>query len=179
MCGCVPRPAHPPHLPARRVGAALKGLGAGLRRQGIGAKEGGREWGRGAQCHRVSHVRPTYSPLPDSHRLSGCRALGAAGVSPHPGRGPRRPDNPALSSLYVTGLGLTEPVGPLQPCLGSRSCVDSHGKARDQTAPRSVFFSDCRPLLALPSDPPSRRFSALPWLFPTSCFLPGSGAIEV
>lgn len=40
MCGCVPRPAHPPHLPAWRVGAALKGLGAGLRRQGIGSEEG-------------------------------------------------------------------------------------------------------------------------------------------
>lgn len=32
VCGCVPRPAHPPRPPsARWVGAALKGLGAGLR----------------------------------------------------------------------------------------------------------------------------------------------------
>lgn len=71
MCGCVPRPAHPPHLPARRVGAALKGLGVGLRRQGIGAEEGGRGWGRGAQCRRVSHVRPTYSPTPTGSRAAG------------------------------------------------------------------------------------------------------------
>lgn len=79
-------------------------------------------------------MRPTYSPLSDSHWLLGGRALGAAGASPQPGRGPRHPDNPALSSLYVTGLGLTGPVGPLQPCLGSRSCVDSHGKAGDQNS---------------------------------------------
>lgn len=47
VCGCVPRPAHPPRPPARRVGAALKGLRAGLRRLGIGAEEGGRGVGQG------------------------------------------------------------------------------------------------------------------------------------
>lgn len=39
VCGCAPRPAHPPRPPARRVGAALKGLGAGLWRLGIGAEK--------------------------------------------------------------------------------------------------------------------------------------------
>lgn len=48
VCGCVPRPAHPPRPPlARRVGAALKGLRAVLRRLGIGAEEGGRGVGQG------------------------------------------------------------------------------------------------------------------------------------
>lgn len=71
MCGCVPRPAHPPRPPARRVGAALKGLGAELQRLGIGAEEGGWGWGRGAECCRVSHVRATYSPAPTGSWAAG------------------------------------------------------------------------------------------------------------
>lgn len=66
---CAPTGPPTPPPPARRVGAALKGLGARLRRLGIRAEEGG--WGRGAECCRVSHVRPTYSPAPTGSRAAG------------------------------------------------------------------------------------------------------------
>lgn len=48
VCGCVPRPAHPPRPPlAWRVGSALKGLRTVLQRLGIGDEEGGRGVGQG------------------------------------------------------------------------------------------------------------------------------------
>lgn len=64
-----------------------------------------------------------------------------------------------MSSLYVTGLGLTEPVGPLQPCLGSQSCVDSQGKARDQNGLEVGLF-----LRLLATASPSIR-SSIPAFF--------------
>ena len=51
VCGCVPRPAHPPRPPsARRVGAALKGLGAGLWRPGMALGDLDRGAGLGQGC---------------------------------------------------------------------------------------------------------------------------------
>lgn len=72
-----------------------------------------------------------------------------------------------------------------QPCLGAEQCVGSPaggGEGREAwNGLRSVHLSRLPPSLPLrtpPSNPPSRPLSPLPWLFPTSCFLPGSGAIE-
>lgn len=59
MCGCVPRPAHPPRPPlVRRVGAALKGL----RRLGSGAEEAGCGAGVRSAVGSVTCVPHTLAP---------------------------------------------------------------------------------------------------------------------
>lgn len=93
MCGCVPRPAHPPHLPARRVGAALKGLGVGLRRQGIGAEERGGD-GAGVRCAVGSVTCVPLTPrLPQAPGLPG---PGGSRNLASPGEGTKVPRQPRL-----------------------------------------------------------------------------------
>jgi hypothetical protein len=186
VCGCVPRPAHPPHPLLGGWGRLfLKGSERGSGARGLGPWRG-RGWGRGAECRRVSHVRPTYSRAPTGSRSLG---PGATGAFPCPGRGPRCPDKPRSSFLSAVGLGLMGLAVLLpQLSLGPESCVVSGWGRRgggggggggwySKWLP-SVCVSDCRPPRAPPSDSSSRLFSRLPWLFPTSCFLPGSGAME-
>lgn len=135
----------------------------------------------GAECFRVSHVRPTYS---GSHGFQGRWALGAAGASPCQRRGPRRSDNPASSSFPATGLRLVGPAGLLpQPCIRAELHVGSPAEGRGgglrwPPIVRSVRLPPGRSLCALPSYSPSRPLCPLPPLFPTSCFLPSSGATE-
>lgn len=178
MCGCVPRPAHPPHLPARRVGAALKGLGVGLRRQGIGAEEGG---GGGAG---VRSAVGSVTCVPLTPRLPQAPGLPGPGGSRNlasPGEGTKAPRLPRLVFPLCYGPWLDGTCRATATLPGVPvACWFSGERERPERPPGRSVFSDCEPLSAPPSDhPPSRRFSTPPWLFPTSCFLPGSGAIEV
>lgn len=113
--------------------------------------------------------------------LQGRWALGVAGASPRPRRGPRRPDNPASSSLPATGLLLVGPAGPLpQPCLGTEPRVGSRagGQGREpgmvsRSAHQRFGPSASEPVAARPSIRPSipapllrRRCFPLPVFFP-------------
>lgn len=133
VCGCVPRPAHPPRPPppqggwGRLLKGSESGSGAPGWPLGIRTEEGG--WARGAECckgqSRANHISPA---------LTGSRAAGlwgTAGDSPCSRSGPRLPDNPASFSLPALGLPLVGPAGPLpQPCLGAEPSVASPAGGR-------------------------------------------------
>lgn len=125
-CVRVCAPTGPPTPPplcwwGRLLKGSEPGSGALGRRLGVGTEEGG--WGRGAECCRVSHVRPTYySPAPTGSRDAGLWGLQETTLAPR--SGPRRSNNPASSSFPARGLPLVGPAGLLPPTLswGRAAC---------------------------------------------------------
>lgn len=173
---CAPTGPPTPPPPARRVGAALKGLGAGLRRLGIRAEERG--WGRGAECCRVSHVRPTYSPAP-----TGSRAAGPWGHQEPPlagggglGAQTTPPRLPSLLRAFVwwDRLGRSPnpvlgPKGELGSPTGGRD--GDLGWPLDRSVSVWVYLTPSPPLCAPPSDPTSRPLLCR-GCFPLPVFFP-------
>lgn len=96
---------------------------------------------------------------------------------------------PRLPSLYGPSPGGTGWAAPPSLSWGRASVGFSDwgkGRGPEMASWSSVGSLVCQSvclllgwrLCAPPSDPPSRPLSPLPRLFPTSCFLPGSGATE-
>lgn len=179
---CAPTgPPTPPPL-ARRVGAALKGLRAGLRRLRIGAEEGaGCGAGVRSAVGSVTCVPHTLwlPKAPAPLGLGGSRSL----PSPEEGAEAPRQSRLVFPPCYRPSPGGTGWAAPPTQSWGRALCgFSGWGKGRgpglaSRIGP-SVHLPPGWPLHAPSSDPPSRPFSPLPRLFPTSCFLPGSGATE-
>ena len=138
--------------------------------------------GRGSECCRVSHVRPTYSLAPKGSRAAGPRGQPETPLAGGGGRGTQTTPPRLRSLLWAFSWWDRLRRSPI-PVLGPRRVWVlwlGEGAGAFSGLPMGpwVHLPPGWPLRAPPSDPLSRPHSPLPRLFPTSCFLPGPGATE-